>query len=169
MTKMIYGSRRHISAEQVRDCLDYNHETGVFVWKKWNGGKAVANSIAGTPHAGGHITINCCGVRYLAHRLAWLHYYGEWPEIGKVIDHINGKSNAISNLRVVGQKINMQNRATAQINNKLGFLGVDKIGKKFRARIKYPDGKQKTLGIFLSPEEAHEEYKKAKAQIFLES
>lgn len=46
----------------------------------------------------------------LAHRLAWFCYHGEVPN--GIIDHINGDcyDNSISNLRVVDQCFNFQNR-----------------------------------------------------------
>jgi hypothetical protein len=156
--------RPPLTAERLREILCYDRETGVFTWKIWKGGTARANSVAGFRDDFGHIHVNVDGRGYLAHRLAWLHVYGEWPPTELTVDHKRGKSNAIENLRVVTQTVNMQNRHAAQKNNRLGVLGVDLLKTGYRARIK-PPGKRSAvvhLGIFATPEEAHAAYVKAK-------
>ena len=60
---------------------------------------------------------------YSAHRLMWLHVYGDWPK-GQ-IDHINGDrlDNRPANLRDVSATENQRNKCLAK-NNKSGIPGV---------------------------------------------
>jgi hypothetical protein len=84
------------------------------------------------------------------------------PE-GLQIDHIDGDglNNRRYNLRVVTSAQNNRN-TRRPCNNKSGFKGVswDKGRGKFRASIR-TNYKQTHLGMFTSPEEAHEAYCRA--------
>lgn len=103
--------------------------------------------------------IKALGKKCNAHRLAWLHFYGEWPA-GEV-DHINGikTDNRIKNLRDAARELNSQNQRRAHHRNQAGLLGVtvDKARGKWLASI-FHDGKKRHLGRFNSPEEAHARY-----------
>ena len=68
------------------------------------------------------------GKKFLAHRLAWLLYYGSWPEGN--IDHINRdkSDNRIDNLRDVTQSENLLNHGNP-------FSGIYKHRKKWRVRV----------------------------------
>ena len=83
---------------------------------------------------------------------------------GLEIDHINGNKadNRISNLREASRVKNQQNQISAYKSNSTGLLGVSqhKPGV-WRARL-CVSGKNKSLGLFSSPELAHEAYKEAK-------
>lgn len=68
-----------ISADGLRETLDYDPTTGVFRWKRGRRGVA-AGSIAGTTDSNGYRYIGINQVWYLAHRLAWLYVNGEWPK-----------------------------------------------------------------------------------------
>ncbi|EFE1615700.1 hypothetical protein CKI87_000297 [Escherichia coli] len=61
------------------EVLDYNKETGIFTWKKKLSARGAVGKVAGTISYG-YNAINIDGVRYFAHRLAWLYVYGEWPK-----------------------------------------------------------------------------------------
>lgn len=82
------------------------------------------------------------------------------PGDGKQVDHINGNplDNRRANLRVCTQTENKRNRG-AQINNNSGFKGVSfhKQRRKWAAQVT-ADGKQKYLGLFETPQLAHEMY-----------
>ena len=86
---------------------------------------------------------------------------GEMPR-GDV-DHIDGDraNNIWANLRDVSHKANLQNRHGAQKNNKSGFLGVHKRGKKWAASIAV-NGRSVSLGRYPTPEDAHHAYLGAK-------
>ncbi len=86
------------------------------------------------------------------------------------VDHIDGdKLNCRrSNLRVVSHAVNMRNRASAARgdNRSSGFLGVSRhVSGKFRARIGV-DGKMKSLGLFVTAEQANDARIKAEAGLW---
>lgn len=92
----------------------------------WRGGLE-----AGSLAKNGYVSININGTMYLAHRLAWFHYYGEWP--ADQLDHKNRvrSDNRIGNLRPANNRSNHENRT----NNKSGHAGViwDKARQKWKA------------------------------------
>jgi hypothetical protein len=92
--------------------------------------------------------------RYLAHRLAYLLFWGIWPEAG--IDHIDGDglNNRWGNLRSVSNQENQRN-ARQYLTNTSGVNGVYWAGDKgkWRVRIKV-DGRYIHLGLFDTLEEA---------------
>lgn len=84
------------------------------------------------------------------------------------VDHINGNSldNRKSNLRVVSNAENQQNRSKgAQSNSKSGVRGVSwhKASKKWCAQIKV-DGKTIWLGVHKTIEEAEQVVKEARRE-----
>lgn len=147
-----------LTAERLRELLDYNPATGVFTWKRKTGSKS-AGSLAGTPHNGRYINIQVAGKQYRAHRLAWLWMTGSWPHAE--VDHRIGLSNAWENLRLVTRHANMQNQRRAHKRNSCGFLGVTKQGMKYRPRL-WVNGRNMSLGLFDTPEQAHAAYLSAK-------
>lgn len=88
----------------------------------------------------------------------WFHQTGKFPT--KHIDHIDGNilNNSWDNLRQVSRNENMSNKHGPQSNNSLGVLGVDKLGNKYRARLRRPGVSTTHLGMFTTPEEAYQVY-----------
>jgi hypothetical protein len=151
----------YLTAETLREVLDYNPENGSFTWKI-NAAKSVkAGSLAGNISKKGYVTIGYLNKIYKAHRLAWLHTYGVWP--AGLIDHINGKKadNRIDNLRVVDASGNSQNVRKPNARNKSGFIGVIAFQNKWRASITIA-GKTRRIGDYSTPEKAHQAYLEAK-------
>lgn len=111
-------------------------------------------------------TVKVLGKTISAHRAAWAVHYGVLPT-GE-IDHINGDEadNRIANLRDVPKAMNQQNKRRPRMDNKVGLLGVSwhERAKKWRAQITV-DGSRKYLGLFSTPEEAHEAYLTAKREL----
>jgi hypothetical protein len=141
------------TADDVRNRLDCDPETGIFTWRacaamriEWN--TRYAGAVAGSDNSQGYRDISIDGKRHLAHRLAWLIMTGEWPVDD--IDHINGDraDNRIANLRAVDRTENMRN-AAMRSDNTSGHMGVcwDKRCEKWRAQIK-ANGRRIHLGLF---------------------
>lgn len=154
-----------LTQEQLKEVLSFDHETGVFTWKTERIGRK-QNAVAGTTRKDNYRTICINKKYYLAHRLAWLYFYGEWPK--KMIDHIdrNKSNNQIKNLRDVSQSVNQCNVDKAQKNNKstklLGAYFNKKAGK-FSSSITI-DKKSIYLGLHQTAQLAHEAYMSAKKQ-----
>jgi len=152
----------NIDSTKLRELLDYNPDTGIFIWKV-NPCKNKKAGIEAGSIATGYRTIKVLKKRYQAHRLAWLYVYGEMPL--KLIDHINGNplDNRIVNLREATNYENSQNIYKPQTNNTSGFLGITYMPKKKKWRAKITvEGKRLSLGYYKTPEDAHKAYIEAK-------
>jgi hypothetical protein len=151
-----------LTAEQLRAILEYDPETGIFVWrhraecpKYWN--TRYADKPAGTV-VGTYRIIIIEKRKYVASRLAWLWFYGKWPI--DFVDHANGnkQDDRISNLRAATKSQNTAN-VGAPTHNTSGLKGVswDKRRGKWRAQICYQN-KRRELGLFNTASEAHKTY-----------
>lgn len=122
------------------ELLEYNHETGVLVWKErgircfgsirsknvWNA--KYAGKEAGSIHTDGtgrkciHVSIN--NRKHKGHRICWELINGPIPD-GMTIDHIdhNPLNNQISNLRLASQ-VEQKRNTPIQKNNSSGVVGV---------------------------------------------
>ncbi len=154
-----------LTAERLRELLDYNPDAGVFTRRLAvgrNGGKRIG-ALCGNTKQNGYRYITIDRQTFREHRVVFLHVYGDWPS-GQV-DHINGikTDNRLANLRIVTQTVNQQNQRRAKANNKLGLLGVtlDKRYGTFQASIRH-SGKKMHLGSFQTKELAHAAYLNAK-------
>lgn len=157
-----------LTAERVREVLNYDPETGVFTWRKKTGRKAKIGKVAGVLHSSGRVYVGVDGIRNFAHRLAWLHVTGEWPAEGMTIDHINGdpSDNRWCNLRLATRRQNQGNRRTNH-NSGSGVKGVEWHPKsgKWRASIRI-NGRNKHLGVFLDKHDAGRAYMAAAEKKF---
>lgn len=150
-----------MTCEELRGHLDYDKDAGTFFWKprRWRSAKGVA----GTKHPHGYIVITIDNVQYPAHRLAWLHYYGEWPK--EEVDHkdTDKSNNRIENLRDATPR---QNRANTAPIGASGIKGVRQkhAGGKWEASIIHA-GQYFYLGSFDTSEQAAAAYN-AKAAEF---
>lgn len=143
-----------IDKDYLNSIIDYNSESGVFVWKKVKVKNQVkVGSLAGYLDKKGYLRIQIDGKNYMAHKLAWLSIYGVLPDM---IDHKNQvkSDNRISNLRVVNNLQNSKNRKICSSNTS-GCMGVTWNNKKSRwiARINV-DGKRVYLGSFANYSDA---------------
>lgn len=154
-----------MTPDQVNALLDYDPLTGDFRWKMRRG-RGLQGMIAGCKHIQGYTQINVGGKVRLAHRLAWLVTYGEFPS--RDIDHINGdkRDNRIANLRLATRSENMAN-TTPPRNNTSGFKGVWYFKRTGRWMAGFrKDGKSIHLGYFDTAEEAAEAHRVAYAKAF---
>lgn len=163
--KLYAKARTEITQSRLMCLLNYDEKTGVFRWKISPSNRAAVGSVAGSLHNRGYRQINIDGTPRLAHRLAWLYVYGEFPE--DQIDHVNGvrTDNRIANLRKATNAQNNQNQRSAHARNTSGKLGVSIFrNNKFLAQIGF-NGKSHYLGYYDSAEDAHEAYVKAKRKL----
>lgn len=149
------------SPAYVRECMAYDHNTGVLTWKHRPRehfpspqsfgafAKLFAGKEAGSMRKDGYLRVNFHGRIELCHRLAWVLYHGKWPD--GHIDHINQNpsDNRIANLRDVSAAINHRN-VKMQKNNTSGACGVVWLEsrKAWVAQIKVM-GKNKRIGQYL--------------------
>jgi hypothetical protein len=165
-----------LSVQRLRRLVDYNPETGAFVWRHrdmhefttahaaaaWNA--RWANQPAGGVRHDGYLRISIDQVRYLAHRLAWLWVTGSWPK--HHIDHINGNpsDNRLCNLRDVTLQVNTQNQRRPQRHSKTGVLGVTTTPNgRFKATLGH-NGRTLVLGNFDTADLAYAAYVAAKQE-----
>jgi hypothetical protein len=155
-----------MTQDELKQLLHYSPDTGEFTWLKITSTKIKVGDMAGCLHKSNgyrHIKIN--NKPYKEHRLAWLYVHGSLPTHD--IDHINGvrDDNRINNLREATHSENQQNRIK-QKNNSSGFTNVTwyKQRNKWKSYIA-KNGKQIFLGYFDTPDEAYDEYLKAKSQL----
>lgn len=158
------------TAEQVRELLDYDPETGIFLWKQRRAPSSFKAGLvgqeAGTLHSRGYWCISVFGRKWLAHQLAWLHYYGVWPD--RFVDHanLNKRDNRIANLRLASFAENSAN-ANIRTDNTSGFRGVrfEPRRKRWIAVIE-KDGTRRQLGSFTDKELAVAAYAKGASALF---
>jgi len=150
------------SYEDVNRVLSLDVVTGVltrkFDYNRWKMGE-----VAGTLGMAGYLHIQVRGKSYLAHRVAWLLHYKEWP-VG-IVDHIDGNrlNNSPYNLRIVSASVNAKN---IRKDKDIG-VSFDKDKDKWRAGISR-DKKRKHLGYFTNKEDAIEAYQKASIELYPE-
>lgn len=99
-----------------------------FTGKHYNVVTAAKDSVAGSSlrniNGKTYARLHLLGKTYFVHRVIWTLFNGAIPK-GLCIDHINGDSmdNRISNIRVVSQKTNNQNKKKSKSNTS-GVTGV---------------------------------------------
>jgi hypothetical protein len=146
-----------ITADHLRAILQYDPDTGLFVWKTHYRRPDLIGKLAGSPTNTGYWAIAINNRKMLAHRLAWLYETGAFP--AGHIDHKDGnkQNNRFNNLREVSRCGNLQNMRVATKASKSGFLGVSAHQGKWRVQIMV-DGKRIRESGFNTPEEAHQRY-----------
>lgn len=156
-----------ITPELLRQLLRYEPDTGLLFWhtrsrvhfksdrdwRFWNtrfAGKQTFQNM----HRNGYYYGCIFRKDYTAHRVAYAHYHGTWPEGS--IDHIDHdrKNNRISNLRSVSIQENSKNRKQ-NVRNTSGHNGVTwkKYRKKWEVQIGV-NGKATYVGMFTGLEDA---------------
>jgi len=151
-----------LTADQVRELLDYNLRTGIFQWKV-SAGRAKCGKPAGGRDRRGIHRVRIDGRLYQANRLAWLYVTGRWPK--HEIRCINGDRSDIRWINLQ-ESTPSQRRASAPARSKLGVKGVwvTKYGR-YVAEIKVAHQK-KYLGCFDTLQEANAAYAKAAKDAF---
>jgi len=159
-----------LSLEYLKECIEYNPETGIAIWKErpLHHFKNTSNMIStNSQTAGKEInTINSHGYyrftinysTYLLHRVIWKLMTGK--DTDKFIDHIDGDklNNKWENLREATPRQNVQNIGKKS-HNTTGYKGVQKVDNNtWKSTIRDNNGKTVSLGFFPTPEDAHKAY-----------
>ena len=122
-----------MKANDLKDILHYNLDTGVFKWRV-DIANVKAGTVAGTLHHEGYIQIKYNGGFYGAHRLAFLYVTGSFPVL---VDHKDRDraNNAWSNLRSASHQQNVCN-ASIRSDNPSGTKGIRlRPSGKWQARV----------------------------------
>lgn len=163
-----------ITQETLKSLLEYDPETGIFIWKErprehfktkrshtiWN--VKNAGKEAGWLDEKGYVRIKINEHVYKAHRMVFLYIYGWMP---KEVDHVNvhglKSDNRLANLRAATSAQNRQNRGLRK-DNQYGVKGISfhKKTGKWQAEIQ-SDGKRHFLGCYDSQDKAMAAYEKA--------
>lgn len=157
-----------LTQERLKKLLEYDTETGQFMWRVFRASNAKTGDIAGSLKVDGYVSLCVDGIQYQAHRLAWLYVYGSFPKF--YIDHINGikHDNRISNLREVDQSLNMRN-TDISVANTSGCKGVSfsQRDKLWYSYIGIPGEKRrKYLGTFKDKMEAIKARRNAEQELW---
>lgn len=161
-----------LTAEKLREYLDYNPDSGQLIWRVNQCGRSgfIGRPAGCLSKGSGYVLVGLTanGLRriYRAHRLIWLHVTGAWPT--NEIDHINQvrNDNRFTNLRDVERRVNSQNERLPRKNNKTGFLGVSWCAAEgnYHAQI-HLGNRHCHVGRFATPESAHAAYVEAKRRL----
>src|SRR5260370_24153376 len=137
----------------LRSMLLYDPDDGWFYNRVQRGQRGAIGEAAGHYDKDGYVIIQIKGIKYKAHRLAYVYMTGEWPE--DEIDHKDGIpwNNTWLNLRDATRSDNCANSNLAL--GESGFRGVkfDPITRTWRARIGYGYRRQ-YIGAYETAEEA---------------
>lgn len=143
-----------LNQEWLKALLDYDPESGDFVWKVSPSNNVKVGSKAGSRQVSGYHAISVMGTKYYSHRLAFMWMMGRWPE--PLVDHINRikEDNRWDNLRESNNSENMRNVGIRKSNTsgKHNVSYVKRTGK-YEA-YSTESGVKKHIGHFNTLEEA---------------
>jgi len=154
-----YDANTGLFKWRARDLLDFNcnGHSAEHVKARWNtryAGKPALTTLGNHGYLSGAINKR----KVLAHRVAWAHFSGQWPD-GE-IDHINHirTDNRIANLRVCDRTENAHNGQSHK-GSSSRYLGVSLMARDqvWVSQI-YVDGTQRYLGRFQAEMDAAAAY-----------
>ena len=165
-----YSNATPTDAMQIRAFLTYDSDNGKLIWIRRFPGMQFRDRTVGfksanifnAKHAGrdassvastGYPMTSILNYPFTAHRIAWLLFYGTWPE--HEIDHLNGNRTdfRVFNLRDVPRQRNVDNsrRISSWANTNTGVR--QKRGGRWSARIMYKY-QEIFIGVFDTRDEA---------------
>jgi hypothetical protein len=153
--------RNDLSPSYVKALLAYDPIKGELRWKVNRRPRGKRGALAGCRRKDGYLVIGIDGKMYLGHRIAWVIMKGRWPS--EQIDHKNENPRDLrwESLRSATHGQNLQNIKVYKSNTS-GFKGVYHHSSCARWGAMISVNKKKHhLGLFKTPEEASEAYKKA--------
>jgi hypothetical protein len=150
--------------EEIKKVLWYDKESGLFL-ARFSAKKHKAWRMIGSFESKGYLQIKIGNHCYMAHRLAWKYVTGDDPGDFQ-IDHkdLNKSNNAFSNLRLVTNKQNCENRKI-NARNKTGHRGVYMRGNRFYAEICHNYVRMK-IGTYTTLQEAIDAVAKKRKELF---
>ncbi len=154
-----------VTRERLLEALDYNPETGIFIWKIGKRGPgARPGNTAGSSNPLGYLRIMIDRKAYAASRLAWFYVTGKWP--CAEMDHIdrNPANNRFDNLREASRFENMKNTGSCAASGLKGAFRNKKAPGTWFSHIMV-DRKLTYLGAFRTAQEAHEAYCEAASRL----
>ena len=144
-----------------KDIIDYNPETGIFIWKKKISNKNVVGKRAGYLSSNGYRYLTIYKKMYLESRVAWYMIHGKFPD--NEIDHINRikDDNRIINLREATRSQQILNSKRKRIKHfeLENYPGVIKTENGLFLAHTKKQRKYIRIAICNTPEEAYEKYK----------
>jgi hypothetical protein len=148
-----------LTCARLREVLNYDARTGIWIWRKSTGPRAKVGARAGNISLkDAYRRISVDGKLYKSGRLAHLYVTGEWPK--NLVDHRNLKrsDDRWDNLRDATRTQNGANTSLKR-SNKSGFKGVSwkTSSQKWVAQIAV-NQRVIYLGIFGTKKAAHEAY-----------
>jgi hypothetical protein len=157
-----------MNQEYLKTILDYNPESGKFIWIRRNNSKTINSIYAGCLRKDtGYVTIQIDRKQYFAHSLAWLYMTGSFIEEGYEIDHKdrNKSNNSWSNLRKATKGQNQANSYRKLATSKYRGVRYHPKRKRFYAET-YVNNKYLYIGSFLCEEEAALAYNEKAKTLF---
>jgi hypothetical protein len=120
-----------------------------------------SKEMIGSPNGDNRWKTRIDGQYYYIHRLIWQFHFGD--DVPPIVDHADRDTwnNRVENLRAATAAQSSANRTQT---NPSGFKGVDRYGKRWRARIKH-EGLHIHIGYFNTPEEASEAYQRKAVEL----
>lgn len=161
---MLPDKPKELTHEYLKQCIDYNPETGEFKWKITTGDAVYGNSafwINVVRNNNIRPKTSILGDKYMTSRLIVFWMTGYMPSSNRVVMPID---NNVLNLKwsniKVGSKSEMQMKR--KNNGMMASKGVhfNKCAKKYSTYIRI-NGKQKHIGYYPTEAEAHAAYMKA--------
>jgi hypothetical protein len=155
-----------MTQEELKQNLDYNPNTGEFYWKIKKPRIFPGKRAGYLDKKIGYRYIKIFRKNHCEHNLAWFYMTGYYPI--RKIDHkdLIRSNNIFLNLRLCSHSQNMANTGLFK-TNKTGLKGVHKESKcnRWNAMITH-NYKKYYLGLFKTPQEAHEAYMKKAIEFF---
>ena len=152
------------TVEEIKKVLWYDQESGLFL-ARFSARKHKPWRQIGSFESKGYLQIKIGKNIYMAHRLAWKYVTGNDP-FDFQVDHVdlNKNNNAFSNLRLVSNKQNCENRKI-NVRNKTGHRGVYMRGTRFVAEICHNYVRIK-IGSYATIQEAVNAVTKKRKELF---
>lgn len=166
---MLPDKPKELTHEYLKQCIDYNPETGEFKWKITQSSNIYGNdAFCITIEGNDHITLmtNILGKKYTTNRLIVFWMAGYMPSPNRVVMTIDNNA-----LNLKWSNIKVGNRSEVNVKKRTyGILASKGVHfheptNKYLAAIRI-NGKRKHLGLFKIEAEAHAAYMKAARKHF---